>query len=66
MAKRGLAVEGVHFHSFPYTSERAKEKVYELCRRLTPLVRRYPAPRSPIHRDTGRASTSSVPTRNWC
>ena len=36
MAKRGLAVEGVHFHSFPYTSERAKEKVYELCRRLTP------------------------------
>jgi thiamine biosynthesis protein ThiI len=36
MAKRGLTIEGVHFHSFPYTSERAKEKVYELCRHLTP------------------------------
>jgi len=36
MAKRGLSIEGVHFHSFPYTSERAKEKVYELCRHLTP------------------------------
>ena len=36
MAKRGLTIEGIHFHSFPYTSERAKEKVYELCRRLIP------------------------------
>lgn len=36
MAKRGLTIEGVHFHSFPYTSERAKEKVCELCRHLTP------------------------------
>ena len=36
MAKRGLSIEGVHFYSFPYTSERAREKVYELCRRLTP------------------------------
>jgi len=36
MAKRGLSIEGVHFHSFPYTSERARDKVYELCRRLTP------------------------------
>jgi len=36
MAKRGLTIEGVHFHSAPYTSERAKEKVYELCRRLVP------------------------------
>ena len=36
MAKRGLSIEGVHFHSFPYTSERARDKVYDLCRRLAP------------------------------
>jgi thiamine biosynthesis protein ThiI len=36
MAKRGLTIEAAHFHSFPYTSERAKEKVYDLCRRLVP------------------------------
>ena len=32
--KRGVVVEGVHFYSFPYTSERAKEKVMELGRLL--------------------------------
>ena len=31
MAKRGLAVHAVHFESFPYTSERAREKVLELA-----------------------------------
>ncbi len=35
MAKRGLELVGVHFFSYPYTSERAKEKVLELGRRLT-------------------------------
>ena len=30
MAKRGMMIEAVHFHSYPYTSERAREKVYEL------------------------------------
>jgi tRNA uracil 4-sulfurtransferase len=29
--KKGLKVEAVHFHSFPYTSERAQEKVVELA-----------------------------------
>ncbi len=32
MAKRGMALEAVHFHSYPFTSERAKEKVMELAR----------------------------------
>ncbi len=32
MAKRGAKIEAVHFESFPYTSERAKEKVLELAR----------------------------------
>jgi thiamine biosynthesis protein ThiI len=35
MAKRGVEIEAVHFHSYPYTSERAKEKVIELARILT-------------------------------
>lgn len=35
MAKRGLEMVGVHFFSYPYTSERAKEKVIELGKILT-------------------------------
>ena len=35
MAKRGVKIEAVHFESFPYTSERAKEKVLELARIVT-------------------------------
>ena len=35
MAKRGLELEMVHFFSYPYTSERAKEKVLELARLMT-------------------------------
>ncbi len=31
MSKRGLALEAVHFHSYPYTSIQAKEKVIELA-----------------------------------
>lgn len=33
--RKGLEVEAVHFHSYPYTSEQAKEKVVELARRLS-------------------------------
>jgi thiamine biosynthesis protein ThiI len=33
-ARRGLRITPVHFFSFPYTSERAKEKVIELTRIL--------------------------------
>ena len=32
MAKRGVTVEALHFESYPYTSERAREKVLELAR----------------------------------
>lgn len=32
MAKRGMQIEVVHFHSYPYTSERALEKVKDLVR----------------------------------
>ncbi len=36
MAKRGVALNLVHFVSPPYTSERAKQKVVDLCEALTP------------------------------
>ncbi len=31
MAKRGLEIEALHFDSFPYTSDRAREKVLDLA-----------------------------------
>ena len=31
MAKRGMLIEAVHFHSYPYTSPRARQKVEELA-----------------------------------
>lgn len=37
IAKRGVELECIHFFSYPYTSERAKEKVLELAR----LVAKY-------------------------
>ncbi|WP_294518959.1 tRNA uracil 4-sulfurtransferase ThiI [uncultured Pseudoflavonifractor sp.] len=36
MAKRGLALDMVHFFSYPYTSPEAKDKVIELAQLLTP------------------------------
>ena len=38
MAKRGLALDMVHFFSPPYTSDQAKEKVIELAQLLTPYT----------------------------
>ena len=35
MAHRGMMIEAVHFHSYPYTSERAYEKVKDLAKILT-------------------------------
>ena len=35
IAKRGVQISAVHFHSYPYTSDRAKEKVLELARILS-------------------------------
>ena len=37
IAKRGVMLDAVHFYSYPYTSERARDKVIE----LTKLVSRY-------------------------
>ncbi|MGI6065875.1 MAG: tRNA uracil 4-sulfurtransferase ThiI [Bacillota bacterium] len=32
--KRGVTFEGIHFESFPFTSDRAKQKVIDLCQVL--------------------------------
>ncbi|MEI8198607.1 MAG: tRNA uracil 4-sulfurtransferase ThiI [Eubacteriales bacterium] len=32
MASRGMSLEAVYFHSYPYTSDRAKEKVIDLAK----------------------------------
>ena len=33
--KRGVCLEAIHYHSFPFTGEKAKEKVIELCKILS-------------------------------
>lgn len=38
VGKRGLEIEALHFHSYPYTSELAKEKVITLARELSEYV----------------------------
>ncbi|TYQ15513.1 UNVERIFIED_CONTAM: thiamine biosynthesis protein ThiI [Acetivibrio alkalicellulosi] len=35
IGKRGVEIEAVHFYSYPYTSERAKDKVIELAKILS-------------------------------
>ena len=40
MAKRGVALEMIHFYSYPYTSPEAKQKVLDLARLLTPWTGR--------------------------
>ena len=38
MARRGMMFEALHFHSYPYTSELAKDKVITLAKHLTNYV----------------------------
>lgn len=38
MAKRGLKLQAIHFYSYPYTSEQAKQKVITLARKLSEYV----------------------------
>jgi len=35
VGKRGVDIEAIHFHSYPFTSERAKEKVIDLAKILS-------------------------------
>jgi thiamine biosynthesis protein ThiI len=43
--KRGIVVEAVHFHSYPYTSERAKQKVVD----LTSVLAQYAGGKMKLH-----------------
>lgn len=38
MAKRGLFLDAVYFHAYPYTSDDAKEKVKKLAATLSPYI----------------------------
>lgn len=38
VAKRGLALDALHFHSFPHTSLQAKEKVISLAKQIKPYL----------------------------
>ncbi len=35
IAKRGMVIDGIHFHSYPYTNMQAREKVIELAKKLS-------------------------------
>lgn len=40
MARRGMEINAIHFHSYPYTSENAKQKVIKLAK----LLKKYTGP----------------------
>ncbi len=54
IAKRGMKLSAIHFHSFPYTSEMAKQKVIKLAKLLTPYtngIRLYMCPFTQIQEE---------------
>lgn len=54
MARRGLELSCIYYHSHPYTSERAKDKVVDLARKLseyTGAIRLYIVPFTRIQMD---------------
>lgn len=40
-SKRGMNIMGIHFHSYPYTSEQAKNKVIQLAYKIKPYTQIY-------------------------
>ncbi len=60
--KRGLEVEALHFHSFPFTSERSKEKVLQIasvmaryCGKLTLHIAGFTEIQKTIHKECADA-----------
>lgn len=47
--KRGVTIEAIHFHSPPFTSEKAKDKVIELTRILSRTCRAYQTAHRAFH-----------------
>ncbi|MDR3050271.1 MAG: tRNA 4-thiouridine(8) synthase ThiI [Oscillospiraceae bacterium] len=65
VAKRGVALTCVHFHSFPYTSERAKQKVVDLAKVLSGYcgpVRLHVVPFTHIQMDIHRLCPDNLGT----
>src|SRR5690625_7655644 len=55
--KRGIELEIVHFHSPPFTSERAKQKVLDLTKKLTkynPQIKVHLAPFTEIQQQIAK------------
>lgn len=62
MAKRGLSLDAIHFHSYPYTSEMAKEKVKDLAKiisKYTGTINLICIPFTKIQEEIHRACESS-------
>ena len=56
IAKRGVSLTAVHFESFPYTSDKALDKVYDLTKLMSPLYWQYKAACSALYRYTDEAA----------
>lgn len=41
MASRGMQLDGIYFHTFPYTSDQAKQKVVDLAKRISDFSGRF-------------------------
>ena len=61
MAKRGVEIECVHFFSYPYTSQLAKDKVLELARLVTRYSGQDDRQRGALHRDSGGHPATTAP-----
>ena len=54
MAKRGMQLDAIHFHSYPYTSEQAKQKVIDLAhiiKKYTGSIRLFTVPFTKIQEE---------------
>ncbi|MFY9114090.1 MAG: tRNA uracil 4-sulfurtransferase ThiI [Dethiobacteria bacterium] len=68
--KRGLEVEALHFHSFPFTSERSKEKVLQIasvmaryCGKLTLHIAGFTEIQKTIHKECPPAMRITIMRR---
>ncbi|NTW72529.1 MAG: tRNA 4-thiouridine(8) synthase ThiI [Eubacteriaceae bacterium] len=65
IAKRGVELIGVHFYSYPYTSERAKEKVIrlmEIVARYSGMIKLYIVPFTDIQLEIGEKCNDKMST----
>jgi len=63
--KRGLSVDGVYFHSAPYTSRKALEKVIDHCRVLSRWNGKEMKLYSPSFGEIQKCITDTAPEQYW-